>query len=82
MSKLSSLELRSMKDISTSLAIIVKSYSENEDSVQDFICDQFRVETDEPETLKQVKDHYEVMIGHIEDVTREFTLLSEHFMKK
>lgn len=82
MSKLSSLELRSIKDISVSLSNIAKSYNDNQDSVQDFICDQFEIKTDEPEVLKQVKAHFETMIGNIEDVQAEFKLLSEHFILK
>ena len=82
MSKLSDLEIRSIKDIQLSLMNISKSYNDNQDSVQDFICGQFKIKTDEPETLKQVKAHFETMIGNIEDVQAEFKLLSEHLTQK
>ena len=75
------LELRSINDIATSLSNISKSYNERIDSVQDFICDQFNIETDEPEVLKQVRGHFEVMVSNLEDVTSEFKLLKDHLMQ-
>jgi len=80
--KLSDLELRSINDISDSLSNIAQSYNESQDSVQDFMHNQFEISTDEPETLKQVKNHFEVMLSNLEDVSREFSLLKAHLTQK
>ena len=47
-----------------------------------FICNQFEVTTDEPETLKQAKAHFEVILSNLEDVSREFNLLNAHLTSK
>jgi len=82
MSKLSDLELRSLNDISDSLSNIAQSYNDSQDSVQDFMHNQFEIKTDEPETLKQAKTHFEVMLSNLEDVSREFSLLNAHLTSK
>tara|TARA_R110000851_G_scaffold321256_1_gene486517 strand:- start:1450 stop:1698 length:249 start_codon:yes stop_codon:yes gene_type:complete len=82
MIKLSNLELRSLEEISDSLSNIAQSYSEHQDSVQDFIRNQITVTTDEPETLKQAKSHFEVMLSNLEDASREFNLLKSHLTQE
>jgi len=79
MSKLSNLEKEQFKKILKLIAPVHNSLATNSDSVSDFLCGQFIIETDEPETLKAARKHLALQQENTDEIFSIIELLIEHF---
>lgn len=79
MSKLSNLEKKQFKKILKLMAPVHDSLSTNSDSVSDFLCDQFTIETDEPKTLEAARKHLLLQQENTDEIFSIIELLIEHF---
>ena len=82
MAKLTGLEMATVQDIADNLEVIKKSYDHNVDSIQDFICKQFELTTDEPGVLNACIKHFELTVNKLEVIQNQMDLLVDHFISK
>ena len=82
MTKLTKLEMNNLQDIAADLEAIKNSYYANVDSVQDFLCKQFTVTTDEPEVLNVCIKHFELTTNKLYQIQNKMDLLVDHFITK
>ncbi|GEM_PF-7067186 len=80
--KLSTLELHTLNKVEKKLNNLVTTYIDNKDSVQDFLYEQFVITTDEPETLKIVRECISDLLMNLEKAHNEFTMLTEHLKEE
>lgn len=79
MSKLSNLEKLQFQKIIKLMAPVHNSLINNSDSVHDFLCSMFKVETDEPEVLAAARKHLELQAESMDEIFSIIELLVEHF---
>ena len=79
MSKITDLEKQKLAELYKILAPVKNSYTDNQDSIQDFIHKQFEITTDEPETLEAARKHFEIEQEAIEKAFDIVNMLVMHF---
>lgn len=79
MSKISGLEKQKIADAYRRLALAKKSHTKNEDSINDFLYEQFQIETEEKETLDSAREHFKIELEVMLEVFDIVDLLVEHF---
>ena len=79
MKNLSRLEKQKLAEAYRILAPIKNSHTDNSDSIDDFIFDQFKIKTDEVETLKAARNHFKIEKEAMLEVFDIIELLIEHF---
>ena len=79
MSKISRLEKSKLAELYKILAPIKNSHTDNSDSIDDFIFNQFTVTTDEKETLESARRHFEIEKEAMLEAFDIVNLLVEHF---
>ena len=77
---LTALEMQTLQLMATELEAISKSYTANEDTIQDFLYSQFKLKTDEPESLAVTRKHLSLVISKLENVQTTMDLFVDHFI--
>lgn len=79
---LTKLELKALKEMCGLLKEIEKSYSVNSDSIEDVLCEQIGISTnnkDETETLKKAMEHFNLSNKNLLKIQEIADLLNDHF---
>jgi len=79
MSKLSNLEKLQFSKILKLMAPVHNSLLDNSDAVDDFLYEQFAIETDETETLATARKHLALQRENTDKIFSIIELLIEHF---
>ena len=79
MSKITDLEKEKLAELYRILAPVKNSLTDNEDSIQEFIHQQFEVTTEEPETLDAARKHFEIEQPAMEKAFDIVEMLVSHF---
>ena len=79
MKALSKLEKRALAELYKILATVKNSDTDNSDSIQDFIHNQFEIKTDEETTLNAARIHFEIENKAMLEAFDIILLLIEHF---
>jgi len=79
MKSLSKLEKQKLAELYKILAPVKNSYTNNSDSIDDFIYEQFEIKTDEDSTLRKARVHFELEKKVMIEAFDIVELLVEHF---
>ena len=79
MSKITNLEKQKLAELHKILAPVKNSHTDNSDSIDDFIFQQFDIETEEAETLAAARKHFEIEKDAMLEVFDIVNMLVEHF---
>lgn len=77
--KLTKLEKNHLKKLFDLISTIEGSKISGSDSINDFLHDQFNIETDEVQTLKIARDHFELTNNANELMFEMVAIFKEHF---
>ena len=79
MKKLSNLEKLQFKKLFNLISKIEESKVNNSDNVDDFLYEQFKVNTDEKQTLESAREHFKLTDNATDSMYELVSLLKEHF---
>lgn len=79
MKKLSNLEKLQFKKLFNLISKIEESKVYNSDSVDDFLYEQFKVDTDEKQTLESAREHFKLVDNATNSMYELVSLLKGHF---
>lgn len=79
MSKITTLEKKKLAELYKLLVPVKNSHTDNSDSIDDFIFQQFDITTDEAETLNSARKHFEIEKDAMLEAFDIVEMLVEHF---
>ncbi len=79
MNNLTELEMETLRKVGWKVEEVQKYSRKHMDSLQDFIYNQFKIETDEPEVLKVCTEYIELSTKRLEEIESDLGLLLRHF---